>query len=135
VLRDGRPPRRGSLELVGHHAWPVPQPWLLPLVLLVVLVLDAEVVLGLLLARLDLAVVLPARLLAGHLRGLVQTLIRLLGVLARELLRLVHEFRHGFPLALVIGIWLPNVGGSMTGGNPGRVISGPILAVMTRSPD
>src|SRR6185312_898356 len=97
VLRDGRPPRRGSLELVGHHAWPVPQPWLLPLVLLVVLVLDAEVVLDLLLARLDLAVVLPAGLLAGHLRGLVQTLVRLLGVLARELLRLVHEFRHASP--------------------------------------
>ena len=71
---------------------------LLSLVILIVLILDAEVVLDLLLARLDLAVVLPARLLAGHLRSLVQTLVRLLGVLARELLRLVHEFRHDSPL-------------------------------------
>src|SRR5271165_1143478 len=72
------------------------------LVVLVALVVRAQEPLGLLLAFLDLVVELAARLLIGELRGLVETLIREIGVLVRELLGLVHEIRHGssFPLRL-----------------------------------
>src|SRR6516164_2656937 len=75
---------------------------LVALAALVVLVLDAEVVLGLLLAGLDLAVVLSARLLPGHLGGLVHALVCYVRVLAGELLRLVHEFRHGFSFPVFV---------------------------------
>ena len=51
--------------------------------------------LGLLLPGLDLAVELPAGLLLGSLLGLIETLVHNVGVLASELLRLVHEIRHG----------------------------------------
>src|ERR1700722_7106516 len=65
--------------------------------LLVVLVLDAEVVLGLLLALLELAVVLAVGLALGELLRLVEALVGYVGVLAGEVLRFVHPVRHGSP--------------------------------------
>ena len=75
------------------------------LVVLVVLVLDAEEVLGLLLAGLDLAVE-PARPSSPRRprAALSRPWSASVGVLAGELLRLVHEFRHGFflPFRLIV---------------------------------
>src|ERR1700759_189478 len=71
---------------------------LVVVLVLLVLVLDAEEVLGLVLAGLNLAVVLVPGLVAGEVRGLVERLVGLLVVVAGEVLGLVShltEVRHG----------------------------------------
>src|SRR5436305_13811352 len=105
------PARAGPETSKGpRQAGPLPCKYaLVAALVLLVLVLDAEVVLGLVLAGLDLAVVLVAGLVANEVRGLVEGLIGLLVVVAGEVLGLVShltEVRHGAPY--VVGLPIPS---------------------------
>src|SRR5580704_962513 len=94
-LRDRFFPGVGTAETCRGAALAAPRGLYGYSLVLVALLVRAQEALGLLLGTLDLAVELPAGLALGGLLGLVQALVHVVGVLAGEILRLIHKIRHG----------------------------------------